>query len=89
MDAAERDVTLPTPTNTEAHLIGYPGCSVLNAAARSRPYDGMLSEEIDQLRQRMADTFKREMSLTADPVMEISRELDDKINEYMRHVARA
>ncbi|MFD0671576.1 Spo0E family sporulation regulatory protein-aspartic acid phosphatase [Cohnella sp. GCM10027633] len=75
--------------NTEAHLIVYPGGSVLGTASRSRKYDGRLSEEIDRLRQRMADTFMRELSLTADPVMEISRELDDKINEYMKHVARA
>ncbi len=47
-----------------------------------------LSEEIDELRRRMSDMFMRELSLTADRVMEISRQLDVKINEYMKQSAR-
>ncbi|MDG0790404.1 aspartyl-phosphate phosphatase Spo0E family protein [Cohnella ginsengisoli] len=46
--------------------------------------DRSLIEEIDLLRRRMAETFLREDSFTAEPVMEISRMLDVKINEYMR-----
>ncbi|WP_254639271.1 aspartyl-phosphate phosphatase Spo0E family protein [Cohnella sp. GbtcB17] len=46
--------------------------------------DRSLIEEIDQLRRRMTETFLREDSFTAEPVMEISRMLDVKINEYMR-----
>lgn len=48
-----------------------------------------LSAEIDELRQRMSDMFMHELSLTADRVMEISRQLDVKINEYMKHTARS
>ncbi|CAI6046145.1 aspartyl-phosphate phosphatase Spo0E family protein [Cohnella sp. JJ-181] len=46
--------------------------------------DRSLQEEIDLLRRRMTETFLREDSFTAEPVMEISRMLDVKINEYMR-----
>ncbi|MDI4644639.1 aspartyl-phosphate phosphatase Spo0E family protein [Cohnella hashimotonis] len=46
--------------------------------------DRSLIEEIDLLRRRMTETFLREDSFTAEPVMEISRMLDVKINEYMR-----
>jgi hypothetical protein len=42
-----------------------------------------LADEIDLLRQIMAETFVRECSLTADTVIRISRQLDVKINEYM------
>ncbi|MDG0808743.1 aspartyl-phosphate phosphatase Spo0E family protein [Cohnella rhizosphaerae] len=46
--------------------------------------DRSLIEEIDLLRRRMTETFLKEDSFTAEPVMEISRMLDVKINEYMR-----
>lgn len=46
--------------------------------------DRSLKEEIDLLRRRMTETFLQEDSFTAEPVMEISRLLDVKINEYMR-----
>ncbi len=45
-----------------------------------------LAEEIDHLRKVMTDTFLQERSLVADSVMELSRQLDRKINEYMKVV---
>jgi hypothetical protein len=45
-----------------------------------------LVEEIDRLRKAMTETFLMEHSLTAESVVELSRQLDLKINEYMRHV---
>ncbi|WP_240702928.1 aspartyl-phosphate phosphatase Spo0E family protein [Cohnella luojiensis] len=45
-----------------------------------------LAEEIDRLRREMTDTFLQEHSLIADSVMELSRKLDLKINEYMKQV---
>ncbi|MFC4599626.1 aspartyl-phosphate phosphatase Spo0E family protein [Cohnella hongkongensis] len=45
-----------------------------------------MAEEIDRLRQVMTDTFLQERSLVADSVMELSRQLDRKINEYMKVV---
>ncbi len=45
-----------------------------------------LAEEIDRLRKTMTDTFMQEHSFIADSVMEISRQLDLKINEYMKVV---
>ncbi|RED63850.1 aspartyl-phosphate phosphatase Spo0E family protein [Cohnella lupini] len=45
-----------------------------------------LAEEIDRLRKAMTDTFMREHSFIAESVMELSRQLDLKINEYMKHV---
>jgi hypothetical protein len=48
-----------------------------------------LVEEIYQLRKAMTETFLQEHSLTADSVMELSRQLDLKINEYMRQVLKS
>jgi len=45
-----------------------------------------LSDEIDRLRKTMTDAFLQERSLIADSVMELSRQLDRKINEYMKVV---
>jgi hypothetical protein len=45
-----------------------------------------LVDEIDKLRKEMTDTFLLEHSLTADSVVELSRQLDLKINEYMKQV---
>ncbi|WP_229263612.1 aspartyl-phosphate phosphatase Spo0E family protein [Cohnella cholangitidis] len=45
-----------------------------------------LVEEIDRLRKAMTETFLQEHSLIADSVMELSRQLDLKINEYMKQV---
>lgn len=43
-----------------------------------------LTDDIDDLRQKMAEIFLKEASFTADPVILISRQLDQKINEYMK-----
>ncbi|WP_239614897.1 aspartyl-phosphate phosphatase Spo0E family protein [Cohnella mopanensis] len=43
-----------------------------------------LVEEIYRLRKAMTETFLQEHSLIADSVMELSRQLDLKINEYMK-----
>lgn len=43
-----------------------------------------LAKDIDDLRMKMAETVLREASLTADPVIWISRQLDVKINEFMK-----
>jgi hypothetical protein len=43
-----------------------------------------LADDIDDLRRKMAETFLKEASFTADPVILISRQLDVKINEYMK-----
>ncbi|BBI32193.1 aspartyl-phosphate phosphatase Spo0E family protein [Cohnella abietis] len=45
-----------------------------------------LVEEIDRLRKAMTETFLHEHSLIADSVVELSRQLDLKINEYMKYV---
>ena len=44
-----------------------------------------LVDDIDDLRRKMAETFLKETSFIADPVMMISRQLDVKINEYMKN----
>lgn len=44
-----------------------------------------LAGDIDDLRRRMLETFLLETSFTADPVILISRQLDTKIVEYMKH----
>jgi plasmid maintenance system antidote protein VapI len=44
----------------------------------------ILEEEIRVLRQAMEQAYRDHQSFTADVVIEISRALDIKINEYMR-----
>jgi len=44
-----------------------------------------MADDIDDLRRKMAETFLKEASFTADPVIMISRQLDVKINEYMKN----
>ncbi|MBW5446944.1 Spo0E family sporulation regulatory protein-aspartic acid phosphatase [Cohnella sp. CFH 77786] len=52
---------------------------------QGRPAAGSkLTDDIDDLRRKMAETFLKEASFTADPVIMISRQLDLKINEYMK-----
>lgn len=52
---------------------------------RAKPASGSkLTDDIDDLRRKMAETFLKEASFTADPVIMISRQLDVKINEYMK-----
>lgn len=89
MDAAEYDPRMRTPSHTEAPIVVYGHGRGSEAGKRSRNADGGLTAEIDRLRQRMTDAFLQELSFTADPVIELSRQLDDKINEYMRRTARA
>jgi len=43
-----------------------------------------LADEIDRLRKAMTEKFLQERSLVADSVMELSRQLDRKIIEYMK-----
>lgn len=47
-----------------------------------------LEDEIASLRRRMEEAFVQCDSLTSEPVMEISRMLDVKINEYMKAVRK-
>lgn len=42
-----------------------------------------LEDEIYFLRRRMEQMFNQEQSLTSDSVIELSKLLDHKINEYM------
>lgn len=49
----------------------------------NRVEDGLV-EEIDRLRITMTETFLREHSLTSIAVVEVSRQLDVKIIEYMK-----
>jgi hypothetical protein len=75
MAAAERDSIQMTSIHANAPIIShYP----------NRLAD--LVEEINRLRKAMTDTFLQEHSLVADSVMELSRQLDLKINEYMKEV---
>lgn len=87
MDAAEYNPLMRTPSHTEAPIVVYGRGA--EAGTKSRRADGHLKAEIDRLRKRMTDAFLQELSFTADPVIELSRQLDDKINEYMRQTARA
>jgi hypothetical protein len=75
MAAAEQDFVSLTSEHAEAPIIShYP----------KRVAD--LVEEIDRLRKAMTETFLQEHSLVADSVVELSRQLDLKINEYMKQV---
>ncbi|PZD95100.1 aspartyl-phosphate phosphatase Spo0E family protein [Paenibacillus sambharensis] len=44
-----------------------------------------LEDEIYVLRRKMEMTYLEEASFSADRVIELSRKLDIKINEYMRY----
>ncbi len=58
----------------------------MDTAERSHRFSdpGKLANDIDDLRRKMAETFLKEASFTADPVILISRQLDLKINEFMK-----
>jgi hypothetical protein len=76
MAAVERDAIQMTSLHAEvANLSHYPNRETEE-----------LVEEIYRLRKAMTETFLQERSLTADSVMELSRQLDLKINEYMKQV---
>lgn len=47
-----------------------------------------LELEIRNLRARMEQAASREKSMTSDLVIQLSRELDVKINEYMDHIRK-
>lgn len=49
--------------------------------------DSRLVEEINALRRSMTEAFLKEESFTSESVIEISRLLDTKIIEYMKHVS--
>lgn len=55
-----------------------------NQRKNPHPPNLSLEEEIHILRTRMEKTIKNENSLTSEIVIQISRLLDEKINEYMR-----
>lgn len=48
-----------------------------------------LELEIRILRSRMELAASREKSMTSDLVIQLSRELDVKINEYMEHIRKS
>ncbi len=89
MDAAEYDPVMQAPSQPEAHVIVYGRGRGSNSGNGARKVDCSLKAEIDRLRKRMTDAFQQELSFTAEPVIELSRQLDDKINEYMKQLARA
>jgi hypothetical protein len=43
-----------------------------------------LEDEIRSLRQELEDAFLESESLTSESVVEISRKLDERINQYMK-----
>jgi hypothetical protein len=73
MAAAKRNSIPLTSIRAEAPVISHYPKSVAD-----------LVEEIDRLRMAMTETFLKEHSLVADSVVELSRQLDLKINEYMK-----
>nr|WP_223869855.1 aspartyl-phosphate phosphatase Spo0E family protein [Paenibacillus sabuli] len=54
-------------------------------SAASPPYMRKLEDEIYQLRTVMEQVYLEEASFNSEVVIEISRKLDLKINEYMKH----
>jgi hypothetical protein len=57
-------------------------------AVRPAASADLLKDEICRLRQRMELVYLEEHSLRSERVIEASRRLDKKINEYMRHKRR-
>lgn len=58
-------------------------------AVRPAASANMLEDEICRLRQSMERAWLEEHSLRSERVIEASRRLDKKINEYMRHRLRS
>ncbi|HEX7056539.1 MAG TPA: aspartyl-phosphate phosphatase Spo0E family protein [Bacilli bacterium] len=56
---------------------------------RMLPALAMLDEEIGYLRKRMERLIVVEQSFTAERVIQISRQLDEKINEYIRRAKKS
>jgi hypothetical protein len=83
MDTADRK-EIPIFPHPDAHAISRPDSQ---DAKQGRGTARMkLADDIDDLRRRMAETFLKEASFTADPVIMISRQLDLKIMEYMKQL---
>jgi hypothetical protein len=81
MDTAEYEESARIPS-MKPHAVSAPAAAdEISGRAAST---ASLVNDIDDLRQMMADMFVKEASLTADPVIRISRQLDVKINEYMK-----
>ncbi|WMT39812.1 aspartyl-phosphate phosphatase Spo0E family protein [Paenibacillus sp. D2_2] len=57
---------------------------MVEARRRTSPQAVTLEDEIHILRNRMEKMFLQEKSFTSDIVIEISRLLDLKINEFMK-----
>jgi hypothetical protein len=80
MDAADYGENGPV-LQSDAHAVFHPRRT--NGEPERPKIAAKLTDDIDDLRRRMAETFLKEASFTADPVILISRQLDVKINEYM------
>lgn len=48
----------------------------------------VLEDEIYELRQRMEQSYLEQKTFSSDIVIDLSRKLDLKINEYMRFMVR-
>jgi cell division septum initiation protein DivIVA len=57
-------------------------------AGRTASSAEMLEDEICRLRKRMERVYLEDDSLHSERVIEVSRKLDKKINEYMRKKLR-
>ncbi|HEY4391273.1 MAG TPA: aspartyl-phosphate phosphatase Spo0E family protein [Paenibacillus sp.] len=57
---------------------------MVEAGRKTSPQAVTLEDEIHILRNRMEKMFLQEKSFTSDIVIEISRSLDLKINEFMK-----
>ena len=68
---------------------GYSDSQLDHKAVRPAASAEMLEDEICRLRQRMERAYLEEHSLRSERVIEASRVLDRKINEYMRHKRRS
>ncbi|RAV12953.1 aspartyl-phosphate phosphatase Spo0E family protein [Paenibacillus contaminans] len=59
--------------------------SLYSNTARRTP-EALLEEELDFLRNQLAQMIRKENSLTSEAVVEVSRMLDIKINEYNHYI---
>ncbi|WP_409344771.1 aspartyl-phosphate phosphatase Spo0E family protein [Paenibacillus sp. MBLB4367] len=58
----------------------------LYSNAAKRTHEALLEEELDYLRRQLEKMIRQENSLTSDAVVEMSRMLDRKINEYNQYI---
>lgn len=68
----------------EQELLHYDSKGHAANSCASPPPIQKLEDEIQQLRDEMEQTYLQEASFNAEIVIEISRRLDQKINEYMK-----